>query len=167
MSQESQPTINLTYDQLQDLLVKMASAPRAPSVAEQRNLDAEAEKDKRRAALAVELGYAEMLARYNRQNNCTHSVYAQGGRRAGQFAPRGEGEWITSGQTHGDGSASIICQRCQTLWRFKPTDQERDYFINSEHGLLGYPPPPLARCINRDDFVTERPKPPRTLAEAV
>jgi len=58
---------------------------------------------------------------------------------------------------HGDDSASLICQRCAIVWRFMPNINEREYILNGP-GLLNFAPPPIERCINKDEFVV-RPTP--------
>ena len=83
------------------------------------------------------------------------------GAKAGQMAPRGQGEWMTSGQTCGDeGMILLLCVRCKTEWKFKGTRQELDYVVNSEHGLLGFEPPPIERCVNKDEFLKKPPLKP-------
>lgn len=146
------PTVTMTFDQVQDLLRTVLAEANKPNALEQKRLDEELAKDKRRAALAVELGRAEEEARWRRQNSCTHSRHAT----TGESVPKGTGVWTTCGQTHGDDSISLICMRCATLWHFQATANERDYANNA--GLLGFMPPPLERCLNRADFVT-RPQP--------
>jgi len=63
---------------------------------------------------------------------------------------------------HGNDSATLICQRCAQVWRFMPTREEREFILNGP-GLLGYVPPPIERCINKDDFMM---RPPASLMEA-
>lgn len=148
---EKDNLIALTAAQLENIL----RAATAPNALEQKKLDEEMEREKRRARLSVELARVEEEARWRRQNSCSHSC----NEKTGASVAKGTGRWITGGQVHGDGNASLICQRCATIWRFKPTPEELDYINNSEGGLMGYAPPPIERCINRDDFVTRRPAP--------
>lgn len=118
---------------------------------EQKKYEEELKKEKRRALLAVELGRAEAQARWNKQNGCSHCRYPAGsGKLAGHACPRGQGEWCTGGQVHGDDTASLICTRCGTLWRFQASPQEREYI--RETGGTGMVPPPIDRCLNREDF---------------
>ena len=145
-------TTGLSYEQMQELLLKVVEAANKPNWLEQRKIDEETSRIRRRELLAVELGRAEEESRWRRQNSCTHSRHAQ----TGEGVPRGTGVWTTSGQVNSDDSISLICMRCATHWLFQASHQEREYAHNA--GLLGFPPPPIARCLNKADFV-QRPQP--------
>ena len=146
--------LSLTASQLQSIIETAVRAASAPNALEQKRLDEEIEHERRRALLAVELGRVEEESRWRRQNSCTHSK----NEKTGNPVSKGKGIWCTGGQIHGNSVATLICQRCATIWQFKPTPEERDYIENAEGGLLGFPPPPLERCVNRDDFAV-RPAP--------
>ena len=144
--------ISLTPSQLKDIIETAVKAASAPNALEQKHLDEEMERERRKSSLAVMLAKVEEEARWRKQNSCSHSCNDK----TGESVPRGTGRWTTGGQIHGDDVATLICQRCATTWRFKPTLAEREYILNGP-GLLGYAPPPLDRCLNRDDFATRPP----------
>lgn len=148
---------NLSATDLQRIIESAVKAAVAPNALEAKQMQEALERDRRRTLLAVELGRVEEEARWRRQNSCTHSADAK----TGEPVTKGTGRWTTSGQVHGDDSASLICQRCSTLWKFVPTREEREFILNGP-GLLGYAPPPIERCINKDDFMM---RPPAELAE--
>lgn len=155
---EKEKDYNLSATDLERIISAAVKAATAPNALEAKQLQEAIEKDRRRTLLAVELGRVEEEARWRRQNACTHSV----NEKTGESVPKGMGKWITGGQIHGDDSATLICQRCATAWRFMPTRDEREFILNGP-GLLGYAPPPIARCINKDDFLM---RPPASLLEA-
>ena len=144
---------SITASQLQNIIESAVKAASAPNALEQKRLDEEMDRERRKARLAVELAKVEEEARWRKQNSCSHSCNDK----TGQSVARGTGRWTTGGQIHGDDVATLICQRCSTTWRFKPTHEEREYILNGP-GLMGYAPPPMERCINRDDFAV-RPAP--------
>jgi len=146
--------LSLTASQLQSIIETAVKAASAPNALEKKRLDEELDREKRRAILAVQLGNIEEEARWRKQNSCSHSCNDK----TGESVPRGTGRWVTGGQLHGNGEATLICQRCATTWRFKPTHEESEWILNGP-GLLGYAPPPLERCLNRDDFMTRPPVP--------
>ena len=161
MSEQAQPTPNvtLTYDQLQEIL-KLVSQPKLNAL-EQKKLNSELRKEHRERISGLMQGYADDLKRWNQQRGCSHCRWPMfAGANAGQMAPKGQGEWMTSGQAHGDGTVTIICARCNTRWHFKATANELDYAQNSEHGLLGFVPPDISRCLNKDEFLREAPQAP-------
>jgi hypothetical protein len=139
-----QNNITMSKEQFQELLTALANPRMNPL--EQKKYDEEAKRDKRRAALAIELGRSEAENRWRRQNSCSHSRDS----RTGQAVTRGSGEWTTGGQVHGDDTISLGCLRCGTVWHWKGSPQERDYALNA--GLLGFAPPPVERCLNKEDF---------------
>jgi hypothetical protein len=148
--------LSLTASQLKDIIETAVRAASAPNALEQKRLDEELDREKRRSILSVQLGKIEEEARWRKQNSCSHSCNDK----TGESVPRGTGRWTTGGQIHGNGVATLICQRCATTWQFTPSHQEAEY-INNGPGLLGYAPPPLERCLNRDDFAT---RPPASMA---
>lgn len=147
-----QGNLTLTYEQLQDMLKTVLAEAGKLNPLEQKKMNAELERERRREVLSVELGRAEEESRWRRQNSCSHSRHAS----TGMGVTRGTGIWTTCGQTHGDDSISLICMRCATLWHFKATSEEREYANNA--GLLGFEPPPIERCLNANDFAS-RPRP--------
>ena len=66
--------------------------------------------------------------------------------RTGDSVPRGSafGEWCTSGQAYQNGLAMSICQRCTTVWIFKPSPENYNAIL--QNGLLKQPPPPEELC---------------------
>jgi len=150
---EKDKEFTLSAAQLQQILEGALKAATAPNALEQKRLDEEIERERRRSILSVQLAKIEEDARWRRQNSCSHSCDSK----TGASVRRGTGNWTTSGQMHGDDSCSVICQRCATLWHFSPTKDEREYILNGP-GLLGFAPPAIDRCLNRDDFAV-RPAP--------
>lgn len=144
--------VSLTKTELQELLTTVLRQAQSLNPLDQKRLDEEIEREKRRTLLAIELARTEEEAHWRRQNSCTHSAHEK----TGEAVPKGMGKWTTGGQMHGDESATLICQRCATAWRFKPTREEREYILNGP-GLLGYPPPNMDRLLNRDDFAARPP----------
>lgn len=143
MSAES---ITLTKDQFQQILDALQT-PRMNPLEEKRLKD-ELERAKRLEQVQIESARTEMLKRENKKNGCSHTRYPMSaGKKAGHAAPRGQGEWTTSGQPHADDTATMICERCGYTWRWKTTPQERDYFMNNDGGMLGMAPPEESRVI--------------------
>jgi len=124
---------------------------------EEKAMKAELEKDRRRGVLAIELGYAEELRRWNQQHSCTHYRDSKTG--DAQHPSKGGGAYTTQGQMHGNDTATLLCLRCCTEWKFIPTPAEREYILNGP-GMMGFAPPPVERCINKDQFVTAPPVKP-------
>src|SRR5215471_4346215 len=133
---EKETMVSITPTQLQDILTAALKAANQPNALEAKHIAEEAERERRRQNLAIELARVEEEARWRKQNSCTHSV----NEKTGEPVPRGTGKYVTSGQMHGDDSCSLICQRCAQVFRFMPTREERE-FIQNGPGLLGYPPP--------------------------
>lgn len=142
--------INLTHEQLQKLLAEAmgaaVTAARKMNPLEQKAYDEELRKDRRRALLSVELGKIESEKRWRQQASCTHSR----DKSTGDAVAKGTGQWTTGGQRHGHDRLSVICLRCGTAWIFKASPNELEYA--EQHGLLGYAPPPVERCLNKEDF---------------
>ena len=146
-------SMNITHEQLQEILRTAIAEATKPNWLEQKKMDEEMERDRRRTILAVELGRAQEEKLWREQNLCTHCR----NEKTGEAVKRGTGVWCTSGQAHTNDVASLICQRCATLWQFKVTPEEREYIINGP-GLMGFAPPPIDRCLNKENFV-KRPEP--------
>lgn len=142
---EEQKGINLSEEQFRQLLDAFGQPRMNPL--EQKRFDEEMKRDKRRALLAAEIGGIEAMSRYNRQRNCSHCRDP----RTGNPCARGQGEWRTGGQIHGDDTATMMCLYCGTTWRWATTAQEREYINNA--GMLGMAPPPIERCINKEHFM--------------
>jgi hypothetical protein len=129
---------------------------------EQRKFDEEAAKDRRRDMLGVELGRAEEENTRRKQNGCTHSV----DRQTGEPVARGTGKWITGGQAYQDGTASLLCLRCQRTWRFRPTPEQYSSIVQT--GMYGFAPPsedqtlcngclqPKAQCKCSDEYLKQK-----------
>jgi hypothetical protein len=135
--------LSITYEQLQELMRTMAEASSKLNPLEQRKLDEEMAKDRRRSMMMVELGKVEEETARNKKNSCSHMRDF----RTGDGVPKGSamGEWLTSGQAYQNGTAMIICQRCQQIWLFRPAP---DYYtIILQNGLLKQQPPPDDQCL--------------------
>jgi len=156
---DTQKSLNITYEQLQDLMRTMIGELNRPNPIEARALQAELEKERRRNILAVELGYASEMQRYNQQHSCTHHR----DEKSGQSVAKGNGTPTTSGQVLGSGNILLICLRCSTEWIWQPTREELEYVNNAS--LLGFPPPSIERCLNRDQFITKPPVKPEVSYE--
>lgn len=136
-----------TYEQVQQLIktaVESAvlSANKLNPI-EQRRFDEEMERERKRSQLMIQLGKIEEEATRRRRMGCTHMTYTMSaGKRAGEMAPLGaaNAEWKTGGQAYQNGTASIVCLRCQTVWLFRPTPEYYNAII--QNGLLGEAPPP-------------------------
>src|SRR5438552_1230445 len=131
------PTVELSPDQLQQLLVKAVAAGVAEATKmnplEEKRYKEELEREERRNKLAVELGKAEEEALRKKRDACSHSRDKEG-----NGVSRGQGIWTTQGQIHGNECITLICMRCATTWTWKGTMAERDAANNSAHGLLGW-----------------------------
>ena len=140
------PTVELSPDQLQQLLTKavaagVAEATKMNPLEEKRYLE-ELEREERRNKLAVELGKAEEEALRKKRDACTHSRDKEG-----NAVSRGSGIWTTQGQVHGNERITLLCMRCATTWTWKATADEREAVSNSAHGLMGWAPPAEDRLI--------------------
>lgn len=113
----SEPTKNVTLsrEDLQALLEAVVKAAKAPNALEQKAIDAEVERDRRRTMLMIELAKIEEQKQIARKNGCSHERYPQGHRHAGHPAPRGIGEFTTGGQLTGRELATLVCLRCSIL----------------------------------------------------
>lgn len=144
---------NFTYEQVQELLkaqqeesqkmfVELVSKMTQMNPMQQKSYDEQVAQEKRRANMVVALGKAEEEAAKNRKFGCSHMVYPAGHRRAGEGAPKGAlgAEWITGGQAYQNGTAMVMCLRCQSVWLFRPGSEMYNSII--QNGLLGEAPPP-------------------------
>src|SRR5215472_9666368 len=120
-------TIELTPQALQDLLrtaiAEAVSQATKLNPIEQRKLDEEMERERRKNAMMLQLGRIEEEAERRRKAGCTHKRFpASAGKLAGQSAPRDAvgAEWATGGQAYQDGTAMVICLRCSSTWLFRP-----------------------------------------------
>ena len=118
-------TISLTPEALQELLKTaiaeaVAQATKLNPI-EQKKLDEELEKDRRKNAMMRQLGAIEEESMRRKRNACSHKRFpANAGRLAGHGAPPDAlgAEWCTGGQAYQDGTAMIICMRCSSTWLF-------------------------------------------------
>ena len=146
MSEKPQQVVTLTFEQLNTLLTEA----RKPNALEERRIQEQIAADKRRAESAILLARAEEEAKWRRQQACSHCKDDKG-----NMVARGAGQWVTSGQGHGDGTWTLICQICATTWHWLPNASERDYLDNA--GCMGFAPPQYERLLNKDDFMRQRP----------
>lgn len=145
-------TISLTPEDLQNLLKTaigeaVAQATRLNPL-EQRKLDEELAKDRRKTAMIKQLGEIEERSMREKRDRCSHMRFPAGsGKNSGQSAPRGAlgAEWCTGGQAYQDGTAMIICLRCSDTWLFRPDASYYNAII--QNGLLGETPPPMELTI--------------------
>lgn len=140
-------TIELTPQALQELLRTAISEAVSQATKlnpiEQRKLDEEMEKDRRKNAMMRQLGQIEEESMRRKRDGCTHKRYpATMGKLSGHSAPANAlgAEWCTSGQAYQDGTAMIICMRCSSTWLFRPDASY--YSAILQNGLLGEAPPP-------------------------
>lgn len=142
-----QVSTGITPEQLQAILTAAITAARVPNAKEQRELDKANEDDKRRLNMSLQLGKIEQEAQDRKRNGCSHMRYVAGQRFAGHAAPRGalNAEWATAGQALQNGTAAIICQRCSTVWIFRPAPGH--YAQIMQDGLLGAEPPRPEDCV--------------------
>jgi hypothetical protein len=144
--------ISISPEQLQDLL-KTAIAEAVGQATklnpiEQRKLDEELQKDRRRNMMMIQLGKIEEESARQKRDGCSHMRHPAGaGKLAGHSAPRGSlgAEWCTGGQAYQDGTAMIICLRCSSTWLFRPDSNYYNAIL--QNGLLGEAPPPDAQTI--------------------
>jgi len=139
----AQPTISLTPEDLQNLLRTAIAEATKLNPIEQRKLDEDLARERRRNEMMRQLGKIEEETARQKRLACSHMRYpATAGRMAGHSAPRGTvgAEWCTGGQAYQDGTAMVICLRCSSTWLFRP---EPGYFTEIvQNGLLQSPPPP-------------------------
>jgi len=149
------------WELMQKLVVAAVTASKALNPIEQKKLREEMERERRQKKLGVMLGHAEEMQRWTHQNSCTHSR----DKSSGEPVPKGTATWTTGGQFHATNqTASLVCLRCGTMWRFKVSEQQREAI--EQKGMLGMAPPDLKYCINKDEFITEPPTDPaKKLAE--
>src|SRR5215471_5264840 len=106
--------VYLSYEELQNLMkAAVGEAVREavkPNWLDQKRIDEETAKLKRREALAIELGYADEQKKWNHQHSCGHSRDKE----TGADVARGMGKWTTGGQILSDGSVYLLCLRCGT-----------------------------------------------------
>src|SRR5215469_43192 len=139
------PVIEMTPEQLQAILKAavgeaVAQATKMNPI-QQKQYDEEIAKEKRKNAMMHQLGKIEEEAARAKRDSCSHMRIAAG-KNAGMSAPRGAmgEEWCTGGQAYQDGTAMVICLRCSSTWRFRPSAE--DYSAILQNGLLGAMPPP-------------------------
>jgi len=149
---EMSETISITPQQLQELLKTAISEAVSQATKlnpiEQRKLDEELQKDKRRNMMMIQLGKIEEESARQKRDGCSHMRYpASAGKLSGHSAPRGAlgAEWVTGGQAYQDGTAMVICLRCSSTWLFRPDSSYYNAIL--QNGLLGEAPPPEAQTI--------------------
>lgn len=138
--------ISITPEQLQELLrtaiqEAVGQATKLNPI-EQRKLDEELAKDRRRNQMMIQLGKIEEEAARAKRDGCSHMRHPAGsGKLAGHSAPKGSlgAEWCTGGQAYQDGTAMIICLRCSSTWLFRPDANYYNAIL--QNGLLGEAPP--------------------------
>jgi hypothetical protein len=153
--EESMPenSISITPEQLQNLLRtaigEAVSQATKLNPIQQRQLDEELAKDRRRTEMMRQLGRIEEEAARRKKEACSHMRYpATMGKLSGHGAPRGAlgAEWCTGGQAYQNGTAMIICLRCSDTWLFRPDPNYYNAIV--QNGMLGEAPPPdsLTMC---------------------
>lgn len=142
-AQDNANRVFLTPKQLQDLLKTAITEATKLNPIEERKLNEELERERKRSMMMVQLGKIEEEAARRKREGCSHMRYPAGaGRLAGMGAPRGAmgAEWCTGGQAYQDGTAMVICLRCSSTWLFRPDPNY--YTAILQNGLLGEAPPP-------------------------
>lgn len=141
-----QNTISLTPEDLQNLLktaiAEAVSQATKLNPLEQRKLDEELAKDRRKNAMIKQLGEIEERAMREKRDRCSHLRYPAGsGKLSGHGAPKGAlgAEWCTGGQAYQDGTAMVICLRCSSTWLFRPDSNYYNAIL--QNGMLGEAPP--------------------------
>jgi len=145
-------SISITPEQLQELLrtaiAEAVGQATKLNPIEQRRLDEELQKDRRRNMMMIQLGKIEEESARQKRDGCSHMRHPAGaGKLAGHSAPKGSlgAEWCTGGQAYQDGTAMIICLRCSSTWLFRPDPNYYNAIL--QNGLLGEAPPPEAHTI--------------------
>ena len=142
----------LSEEVLTRILANAIQAGNKLNPLEQKKYDEEIAAQKRKDLAARQLAKIEQEAMENKKRSCTHSrLPMSAGKFGGHSAPKGQGEWVTGGQMHGDDTATLICQRCSWTWHWKPTLQERQYI--EQQGMMGMAPPDESRLIKQDEAV--------------
>lgn len=153
--------MEISKEELQQILATAVGAAVAEvkkmNPLEEEKFKKEMELKKRRDMMQVEMGRIEEESARRKRFGCSHSRYPNGHRLAGHPCPKGQGEWVTGGQMHSKGVASIICLRCGTAWLFKPDADEVQAIIDG--GLVGMAPPNESKCLMQrcswcNDFMT-------------
>jgi hypothetical protein len=144
------PNVEISQEALQELLKTVVAAAIAESKKlnplDQKKYEEALAQEERRAKMIVQMGKIEEAAQIAKKNGCSHCRWpANSGKHAGYAAPRGQGEWTTGGQAYQDGTAVMVCSRCATTWRFRPTSEYYNYII--QNGMLSDPPPPDDQCL--------------------
>ena len=143
---------DLTSEQIQAVLQKfmgpmlegMVKAQTTMNPMEQEKYEEEVLRKKRKALFARQLGTIEAEAAQRKKNACSHSRDKQ----TGEPVAKGQGEWTTGGQPHGQGrniTLGLICTRCQTEWNWIPNDAELERANNQ--GMMGMQPPSEDRLL--------------------
>jgi hypothetical protein len=134
--------ISISPEQLQELLKTAIAEATKLNPIEQRKLDEELQKDRRRNQMMIQLGKIEEEAARRKRDGCSHMRHPAGsGKLAGQSAAKGSlgAEWCTGGQAYQDGLAMVICLRCSSTWLFRPDSNYYNAIL--QNGLLGEAPP--------------------------
>jgi len=154
----SENAVGMSREELKEILVAVINASKEKSPLEKKAALKELERERRSQIMHISQGYAEEMSRWNHQHGCSHSR----DKTTGDPVPKGTGVWTTGGQYHSgpDGmTATLVCLRCSTNWKFRITEQEREYIEN--RGMMGMQPPPIERCTNKEEFLRNRPEDPQ------
>jgi len=139
--------LRISKQDLADIVGAAIKAANTLNPIEQRKYEEELAAQKRRDEAAIPLAKIEQETLEEKKRRCSHTRYPMAmGARGGHLAPKGQGEWITSGQCHSPDLATLICMRCSYTWQFKPTRSEFDQI--SQTGMLGWAPPDESRILN-------------------
>jgi hypothetical protein len=122
--------INITPEQLQELLAGAIRSAKAPDPEEQEKKDQlKAQGDASRKA-AREQVMAEIRSKESRQNNCRHK--------------KDNDKWSTGGQVIGGNKALLICQRCQKTWMWEPSAEVVAALLSGDLTLHQAEPPNIS-----------------------
>src|SRR5579859_4443234 len=86
-------TLNISKEDLKELLMSVMSASRQMNPLEEKKYNEELEKERRKALLVKQLGEDEERQMAAKRNGCSHCVDKD----TGQPVPRGTGLWCTQG----------------------------------------------------------------------
>jgi len=135
---EGRAVLNITPEQLQELLRTAIAEATKLNPLQQRQLDEELARERRKNLMMRQLGQIEEESMRKKREGCSHMRDAK----TGDGVPRNwpTGEWTTGGQAYQDGTAMVICTRCSSTWLFRP---EANYYgAILQNGLRSSPPPP-------------------------
>ena len=126
----------------------------APTAVEQEAIEQIESRRSRRDVMHAQMAKAEEEHQARKRYACSHTRHpASAGRMGGYPAPKGQGEWTTSGQAHDNGTISLICLRCNESWTWRATREELQYV--NDASLLGFAPADEKRALKQCAWCSE------------